>query len=315
MVTLSICNFYNFRDGVRRPDLWISGIRDIVFDLETLRCNSFYAECEAMMEGRKYLVYAPLSMDAIRKAMFAEELLKPSGTAICDFRLRDNALSLNSCMLGSCALIFEYMPEGTLLTEALHTHSAEHLLEGLNELKARLKQYNLALPNLSSDNTIVDAHHKWHPIRCSFVVSGWRKNIKTFKILTDLINDTAMSDKGLFSEPMHKYTATISASPYAFNRFPLCNNRRRFITERGVGFVDNRGILVVADIYRSAKDFVEERAIVTSHAGLEGIINKQGVVMVPIEYDRVEFDVESGVTKAYKGLECHTYDYMGNRLS
>ena len=113
----------------------------------------------------------------------------------------------------------------------------------------------------------------------------------------------------------HKYTASVEASPYSSNRFRLCDNRRRFITERGVGFVDNRGIVIVPDIYRSAKDFVEERAIVTNHAGLEGIINKRGDVVVPIEYDRVEFDVESGVTKAYRGLECHTYDYMGNRLS
>lgn len=312
---MKICNFYNFRDGVRRPDLWISGIRDIVFDLETLKCNAFYAECEAMVEGCKYLVYAPLSMDAIRRAMCAEGLLKPTGRAICDYHIRDGALSLNSCMMGASDLIFELMPKGTLLAEALYTHSAEHLLEGLNDLKGCLKQYDLALPNLSADNIIVDANHKWHPIRCSFVVSGWRKNLKVFRLLAELINDTAMCEKSLFCESMHKYTASVEASPYSSNRFRLCDNRRRFITERGVGFVDNKGIVIVPDIYRSTKDFVEERAIVTNHAGLEGIINKRGDVVVPIEYDRVEFDVESGVTKAYRGLECHTYDYMGNRHS
>lgn len=308
------CNFYHFRDGVKRPDLWIKGIRDIVFDLETLRCNTFYAECEATIAGQRYLVYAPLSMDSIRKAMVAEDVLRKSGDAICRYSLKEGALSLNSCMMGACALILEQIPNGILLSEAICTYSAEHLMEGLEELKERLKHYNIALPNLSKENIIVDAHHRWHPIRCSFAVSGWRKNLKNFKQLTEQIQNNAMSEMGVVCEPLHNYTVSVSDSPYSFNSFPLCDNRRRFVTERGVGFMDNKDMVVVEDIYRSAKDFVEERAIVTSHSGQEGIINRRGVVVVPIEYDRIEFDVESGETRAYKGLECHTYDYMGRRI-
>lgn len=285
-------------------------LEDMVFDESTVACTEHFVECAGSIFDCQVMTYAPISLDAIHYANRAMEVLAPTNGALGNFKVIKNEILLNSHFASTCSLIVETLPEGTILSEALYTFTRGHLMQGLKSLKQRLSRNNICHTNLTPHNIIVDENYEWHPIRWYYAVNGKRKDSKAFKELTALIDECSIPDE---CEPSHE-TMSHNHIEYPGKLFPIQERRRRVITRNGTGFKDEYDNWIIEDIYHRATDFTEERSVVTLKSGLMGVINRDGKYIIPPIYEELTFDINSGETKAMKGLTTTMFDYLGNEI-
>lgn len=306
---MDLCSYLDFRYSVLNPERRFKTLKDSIFDTATIYCSEHFAECEAEIEGKQYHLYAPISVDAIHYALRARTAL--SQTTITYYKILHGEMLLKSYFADSCSIIIEELPEGTLLSEALYTHSREHLHFGLQDLKKRMSRQGVCHTNLTPDNIIVGDDRRWYPIRWYYAQPGKRKDLKALKHLASLIDELA------FSSNFEPNTSILNSplSPYCVgHNAPIRERHRRTITPEGVGFVDERGDMVIDSIYAAATDFTEGRAIVTLRSGKKGVINRKGEYVIPPLYDDIEFDIESGESEASCDGITTTFDYYGNEM-
>lgn len=308
---MDLCAYTIFRSCIYNPEKYLRTLGTMVFDDSTLGCNEHFAECVGVIFGCRYLVYAPLDLDAIHYANRAVELLSPADEDLGTLKIINNEVVQSSYFSGNCSLILEILPQGVSLCEALYTHSYGHLMQGLRDLKQRLARHNLCHTNLTPENIIVADDHTWHPIRLYYIVEGYRKQLKALKHLTERIKECSIPDT---------YTPTLNifhiqgGIDYPGKILPLCERRRRVITQRGTGFYDENDRLVIEDIYRSATDFKGNRAVVTLKSGKVGVINRNGRYIIPPEYDEISYDVANGEFSALSGVMLTRFDYLGEEI-
>ncbi|MBO5832048.1 MAG: WG repeat-containing protein [Alistipes sp.] len=306
---MDLCTYLEFRRCMRNPQLCLRTLGDMLFDDSTLACTEHFVECAAEVFNCRYMVYAPLSLDSIHFANHAAQSLEGKEDLV-RFKVLAREMILSNPFASYCSLIVENLPQGKILSEAIYTFSYSHLMAGLQDLKRRLVQSGVCHRNLTPENIIVDENYVWHPIRWYYATSGKRKDYKAFRLLEERIRECAVPDD---MAPHLNLIMSQGEIDYPGKRFPIRERRRRVITERGTGFVDDRDVMVIEDVYRRATDFQEDRAVVTLKSGLVGVINRHGRYIIPPEYDKIIFDVATGDSKAYKGVGFAVLDYFGNR--
>lgn len=305
---MDYCTFLQFRDCVRNPKLYFRTLGDISLDDSSVACTEHFVECIGELYNCRYMLYAPLTIDAIHYANRAAVTMSNCNGAFVNFKVLKDELLINNHFTSTCSIVVENLPHGTLLSEAMYTFSYSHLMQGLNNLKRRMAKHNICHSNLNPNNIIVDDNYEWHPIRWYYAVNGKRKNYKEFKNLAERIKECSIPDD---YAPQLERISLLNGLDYPGKIFPLKERRRRVITDNGTGFVDQNNNLVIKDIYRHATDFMENRSIVTTKSGLKGIINRNGDYIIPPEYDDIIFDINSGDSKAYRNISLTIFDYLG----
>ena len=303
-------SYLQFRDCVRRPDLWLRTLTDISFDEESLACSKYFAECKAIIAGKPCMVYAPISQGSTRIAVDSINTLSSSGNAISSIAHYADEHLTNAHYDAYASIFVEEIPEGVLLAEALYTHTRRNLERGLREFRKLLRTHDISLGNITTTNIIVDSDNRWHPIRCLYAQQGRTRDAKALRAIANEIKECGID------EGSHTTTeqAPSSSADYPGKLFPLCERRRRVITKDGVGFVNENNVCVLPHKYLSATDFYENRSIVTTIEGRVGIIDRYGKYIIPAEFDRIDFDKINGDSKAYRGDEVTIFDYLGNRI-
>lgn len=309
---MDVCTYLAFRNCIRNPHFHLRTIGHMTFDDSTVACTEHFVECVATAFGCSYMIYAPITLDAIHYARRAMSAFETTAGELGSFKVLPEEMLLDGIFASSCSLIVESLPAGTLLREALYTFSQEHLLEGLNELKQRLLRSGVCHMNLTLDNIIVDNNYRWHPIRSYYAIKGRRRDLKALKRLEEQIMECSLPESFV---PTLGLLASRNELDYPGKVLPLCERRRRVITERGTGFCDEKGEMVIEDVYRSATDFCEERSVVTLKSGLMGVINRRGDYIVEPIYERIRFDTTTGDITAYQALDIHLFDYIGRAKS
>ena len=167
---IELCSYLDFRYSVLNPEKRFQSLKDSNFDVATIACSEHFAECVTEIDGKQYHLYAPISIDAIHYARRANEALLSS--SITEYKILFGEMLIRSYFTDSCSIILEEFPEGTLLSEALYTHSRESLHQGLQDLKKRMSREGVCHTNLSPENIIVGDDHRWHPIRWYYALRG-----------------------------------------------------------------------------------------------------------------------------------------------
>lgn len=295
-----------FRDSIRHPEVWFTALRKAQFDEQTLTYGKYFTECEAIIKGKRYMVYAPTHYDATRRALDSMQIINNTRPPIGAIKFYAEEIAYDTTLASYVNIFTEKIPEGTPLSEAIYTFSQRELLRGLRAFKRMLSDNNISLNNVDIDNIIVGKNYEWHAIRCLYATYAKRKDNNAFKAIKESIEEYGLRDDFNAAE-----LAAAVRREYPGIMLPLCERRRRVVTKDGVGFIDDRDVMVIEVQYRSATDFYENRSVVTTFEGRVGIIDRYGKYIIPPQYDRIEFDHQNGDSEAYVGDEVTIYDYNG----
>lgn len=310
---MGITTFSQFRNAMRSPEFYLRTLRDIEPDPASVTTRKYFAECSALRGSRPVLIYAPTALQSMEYIERAEAALRRTGGALGKLEIIRDELISGGARPAYADLIIEPIVEGTLLREAIHTFSYDHLMRGLEELRERLRHHDISHNHLYIGNITIDRNYIWHPFRSYYTTEGYGGDMATLDHLASLIEEYALRDSVAgdyrFHEPLSAY---LTHSEDSVTRYELHEYRRRFASSRGVGFEDEKGRVVISDEFHSATDFSEDRAIVTTRDHKMGIIDRNGYVVIAPIYDHLEFSLEDGVTVARSGDITTRFDYFGD---
>lgn len=296
------CSYTTFVNAIRNPHALLRTLCDATFDIDTAEHTKHFAECHATVDRRNVTLYAPISHEAMTLAENAASIIRTTGDALGRFYILNRELLCNTTTSYYCPLVVEHRPVGTTLREALYTHSRGKLHRGMVMLRDTFTRYDISHNHLTLDNIVVDDHHTWHTTHNYYISRGAGGDDELFSHIAMLIDDRALPD----AIAVHD-----SFAPYCANRQPLVGHRKRIVTQRGVGFEDESGNLVIEDIYLSATDFDENRAIVVTHEHKVGVIDRYGHTIIEPMYDDIEYDTDDGISHVRIGDRYADFDYNG----
>lgn len=303
---MDICTITDFREALRNPDLHFASIGDIIPDSSTFCRTTLFAECRALLHGQPIMLYAPISAKSLDYALRAMGAMR--FTSEGDLRplriLADEMLRPGAA--GRCTIVMERLPYGETLEELLNGNCHDHLLRGLDELEQRMRHFDLSHNNLIPKSIIVDDDYRWWPIRQYYTTSNFGGDESALTALRTKIGRTQhLSD--VYSDPHDEQQNN--------RRYhALIEGRRRRISDEGIGFEDENGDLVIACQYAWVDDFTEGRSVVISPDNRVGVIDKQGAYIIPMCYDDIVFDVQTGISEVYNGALVAHFDYTGKQL-
>lgn len=311
------CSLFEFRNALSMPYKMLSSLRHIEVDTTTLTRSKYFAECHITDMGRPALLYAPIERESLLMTHHAHVALHdayergfPKIVVHANEMLHLNTSKMQLDVDSRCTLMLEYLPEGDLLEVAINTMSREELLEGLEWLDATLRECDISHNNLTPRNIIVDRTKRWLPIRQYYTKRGYGGDKGALEQLRELIYkhttptaEIAPSTLGAwYKEPTHPIDA-------------YYEGRRRCQTERGIGFEDEYGVMVVEDKYLWASDFMENRAMVRTKDNRMGVIDRMGREIIPPIYDSLRYSVDSGRTIVVCNDMCAVFNYNGQQIT
>ena len=314
---MDMCTPMQFANALMHPDICLRRFSALCYDPNTKIETKHFTEYHASYANHELIIYAPASLEAVDMTYDAIRLRPkrcPHISALC---VVPNEILCSGIIPHRCSLIFEELPQGTPLSEAMYTHKHKHLEQGLVELQNYLKEIDLSINNLKPENIIVDSDHHWHVIRAYYLSYDADNDDAIFERLKELIALNALSDNfdntSFACEGFAPYGCITTTDGRQL--FAACEGLRRFTSSEGTGFEDEAGNIIIEATFRDATDFLEDRSVVTTHDAKMGIIDRKGRYIIDPLYDSIDFDVEDGISRVVDGNKIAKFDYFGTRLT
>lgn len=311
---MGICTINAFRTALQFPERCISSPEGIRANLQSITRSKHFVECEAVVGYRPAMIYAPISGEAMHRALVANQAVAAARGDILHFGIHHNALNVALPQSLCCSIIVEELPEGYKpLRELIYFSQRTTLISALEVLRSKMIKYDISHNNLHIDNIVVDEAGVWHLRRLYYATRGAGGDEAAFDALRISIADNAMSDVAnelLANEELSSYT---THARRAWSE-PLVENRRRFSDNHSFGFMDERDRVVIEPRYSWAEHFAEGRAVVRDKAQRAGMIDRNGREIIPLVYDNVIFSVESGTAWVERDELWAEFDYNGKRI-
>lgn len=307
------CTIMQFQNAMLHPEECLHSCKGMECDRETLTRTKYFAECRAEHDDKVFMVYAPITPKSMTMIRLANSVLPANSSHVQKLHIVDNEILCVGLEMHLCPMIIEPLPEGTLLSEALYTHSRERLVRGLDVLRSELERHDISINHLHPNSIIVDRTYRWHIIRPYYATHGFGNDAEAFDKLNELIARYSLSDV-YDSNTLHEDFAPYGAGDRT-NRYRICEGLRRFSTSEGFGYEDDKGLVVIKAMFRSASDFMEDRAIIEGHNHKWGVIDKRGRYIIAMEYDYVEFHLDDGTSEVTLDDRTAIFDYFGKQLT
>lgn len=268
-------------------------------------------ETEIWWEGRYFLLYLPFHAESIRHIEEVEAIARERsrGPLLENRILYDEFTMVNS--LGQrhkFDIILQELPSGLTLKEVTNRYRADDLRVAIHKMKSRLDAIGFLHNNLTPANVIICDSGVARPLR--YWYAEWEIfSDNDISQLLDHIDRHGNNEHSKISPSMlandceADYCAT-PAKPDGIRR--LCKGHR-------YGFVDCDGVPITRFEYSWASDFCEGRAIVAK-SGKMGVIDSNGKKVIPVNYDNIEFDIETGFFTATKDGYCYLKNYEGETI-
>ena len=307
-----------FKEALSAPALHFKRLRQaepLLYNGEiSISRTQDFIETEILIDGRHFLLSLPFHTEKIQ---FVEELEaiareRSRGPLLENYILYDEFLMTDS--LGKehhLDVILQDIPPGLMLNEAVKHYRADDLKAAIKKMKNRLDAIGFCHNNLKPTNLIICNSGIARPLRY------WHARWEVFSNnnisqLLDFIDNNSnhcyeQSDEILLPLYAKESEAEYRATPTNFSDI------KRIIRCHRYGFEDCDGAHITDFEYSWASDFCEGRAIVCKN-GKMGVIDSNGKKIITVNYDNIEFDINTGFFTATKAGYCYLKSYEGKTI-
>lgn len=301
-----------FKEALSAPTLHFKRLRQA----EPLVCNGepivrrthSAIETEIMIGGEHLLLYLPFHCETIRHIEELEMIAQNRNRGpLLENRILCEELTLRDSLgqTESFDIILQKIPNGVMLKEAKNLYRADDLIAAVHNMKARMDAIGFRHNNLTPSNILICADGSAHPLR--YWYAEWEiYSDNDISQLLDFLEPNRHNecDSTLLGQLAQDTEAEYIAAPTNSNIITRQCRGHKY------GFVDGDGVQITPFIYTWASDFCEGRAIVAK-SGKMGAINNYGNKVIPVIYNTLSFDMETGIFTASRGDYHYLLDYEG----
>ena len=254
------------------------------------------------------MLYLPLQTESIHKIEELESIARERSRGPL---LENHILYEELTMFDSVGhkhlfdIVLQELPSGKTLREAVNCYRANDLKAAIVKMKIRLDAIGFRHNNLKPENILICDSGIARPIR--YWYAEWELySDNDISSLLDFIEQSSHPelDAALSPLPTQEKAMDSNAQPSKDRGVKLHYKGRRY------GFVDGDGRQITPFIYSWASDFEEGRAIVAKN-GKMGAIDCNGHKVIPVIYNSLEFNIETGFFTATRTPYCYLIDYDG----
>lgn len=280
----------------------------------SITVTSLFAEARVLVEGRGYLLCAPLRPDSFAAVEPALEIhrrlrsrrLLPECRVLCDELSYIDSQGAEC----SCDLLLQRMPEGETLDCAVTHVDTGTLLAALGELTSLYVGLGIRHRNLKPSNLIFGDDGRLHAVRCIYLVNEPDP--------TAIAGEFAAVESCIRSHPEISGSCLPPVPEPLLRKFdevqPLHDMMRLVCRDGLFGYVDAAGETVIEPRFTYAENFFENRAVVEVERGRMGVIDRSGRFVVEPVFDMVSMTGE-GDFRVRQGSRTGCFDYCGRETA
>ena len=267
------------------------------------------AECKVRLNGTLYMMYMPFSYQTTQRiAELDTKMHNIDSSIICHNKIYYNEVLVKRTTDKAfyCDIIMQQIPEGRSMVEAMGEYSSSRINSMIHDMSEELNRIGFAHNHLSPENIIISNQHRMYPIRywyATFKRSALDQYLPLYQYAMD--NDGA--------EYIAKSRTNGFESVHQSQTELYYDGLIHFYHHKCIGFKDKAGNEVIPPQYRYATHFLEGRAIVAKRVRM-GVINKSGEEVIPIVFEKLNFDISRHIFIGIKEGRIYSYHYNGKLL-
>lgn len=270
-----------------------------------------------MLNNMPVILYAPINIGAT--ALLHRASLALNGCIDADttrMKILNDEIEISAINNSACLVAIEYLKSETTLHDVIPFGSRQRLLHAIDELEARLQTFDISHNNLTPQNLTIDNKGRLHPIRQYYTTKGFGGDSAALDNIREIIRSETPDDM-LPKEQTTNSIVCDNTHSYTTHLCPRGIVEGRKAIQRGVlwGFEDEAGNEVISAQYSYASDFAEGRAMVADAKRKMGLIDRNGNTLIPIIYEVVEYDCESGNSWVRNNEQWALFDYNGTQIT